>query len=138
MTLGQQLPQGGAKALYDRFQLFKEELPEGTKLLFPNAVCFTVSELQEYLNNMQDMFEERGIPESERCIALMPGKYGDDAPKDHLLNQMTVLLLASRVEANEETGQVTNIQNCVIKEGEFSEPGEPVDDLSYNIGSLHP
>jgi len=61
----------------------------------------------------------------------MPGMYGEDAPKIHLRNKVTTVLVASKAESN-ENGQVTLIENCVLsKEDEFG-------DVSYNVGSLNP
>lgn len=131
MKFGNELPQGDARILFNRFSEFKATLPEEVQSLLPNAVCFTVSEVQEYLDKVSEMFEERSIPEDQRCIALMPGKYGDDAPKEHLRNKVTTVFVASKTESN-DNGQVALIENCVLNEE------TEIEDVSYNVGSLNP
>ena len=112
-------------------------LPEAAQAVIPNAVCFGVTELQEYLTRVETMMEEKGIPRNERGIALMLGKHGSEVPKTHLREKVTVALVASRV-IGDETGRITAIDNCVIKEGEFPEPAKSPDDVSYDIGNGHP
>lgn len=134
--LGGFLKKGEPIELFDRFKELKSELPEEIQSLIPNAVCFGLRELQDYLSIVQEALENRQIPEDERGIALMFGKYGDEVEKKHLANKVTVMLIPSRAAADED-GKVTKIENAVIYEGEFELRG-PVPDIGYNVGSLQP
>jgi len=137
LKLGNDLPEGEAKKLFDRFEEFKTTLPADAQRLIPNAVCFSIDELQGYLSRANEMMETKRIPVEQRGIALMFGKNDESAEKTHLRDKVTVMLVASRVTGDEE-GRITEIGNCVIREGEFPEPGGSPDDVSYDVGSLNP
>ncbi len=135
-SIGSMLPEGEAKILNDRFNELKSTLPEDVQLVIPNAVCYSLKELQGYLGSLKVMFEESGIPEEQRGVAMMLGQYDDSVKKEHLRNKVTVMFIASRVESDDQ-GKITKIDNCIIKAGEFDPPGE-VGDVSYDVGSLDP
>lgn len=138
-NLGQQLPQGDAKVLYERFQEFKATLSPEAQEAIPNAVCFSVNELENYLAEVNSMLAAAGVPTNERCIALMPGKYDGNVEKEHLRDKVTTIFIASRA-TGDDTGKVTLLENCVVGSVNDEESGGDGDigDLSYNVGSLNP
>lgn len=133
---GELLPKGKAKELYERYLVFKSTLPPSAQPAIPDAVCFTISELELYLSEANSLLAAAGVPQSQRCVALMPGKYGSEASKPHLNNKTTVMFIASRAEGD-ETGKVTLLENCVVG-NEGDDNGNPIGDLSYNVGDLYP
>lgn len=137
VKFGNDLPEGEAKNLFERFEELKTTLPEEAQRVIPDAICYGIEELQEYLSRVNEMLESKSIPVEQRGIALMLGKNDESAEKPHLRDKVTVLLVASRIIGNDE-GRITAIDNCVIREGEFPDPEGAPDDVTYDAGSLYP
>lgn len=134
---GQQLPVGEAKKLFERFEAFRSSLPEAAQQLLPNAVCYNLNSLQQYLGRVKEMLTEKGIPEDQQSIAMFFGKHNDAVKESHLRDKCTTVLVAAASTSNDE-GRITAIDCCVLKQGEFPAPGESPDDLSFDLGSLNP
>jgi hypothetical protein len=129
--MGASISDEQARDMFSRFNDLKDTMDTPTKAAFPDLACFTVQELKDYIASAETFFEENNIPEAERGIALMFGRHPNSG-KSHLQNMATVMLVGSSFTANDETGQVTNIDNAVLNSSSV------LQNVSYDQGALSP
>lgn len=114
---------------------------------FPNAVCFTITELRQYLDSAEKTINAGGaVPANEAGIAIMPAFEN---------NKVTFMLVATRFTEDRSIQQVLSINNPVtgifgvgagnnkVKKLKKSLPSDPppdppVGDDSYENGSHWP
>ncbi len=114
---------------------------------FPDAVCFTITELRTYLDSAEKTINAGGpVPPDQAGIAIMPGAVN---------GKITFMLVATRFTSDRNLQQVLSINNPVT--GIFGktqskvmmkkamaaagDPGDgdpPVGDDSYDNGALWP
>lgn len=104
---GQVLPPGKALEQYTKFN------NQYGNPNFPQAVVFTVDELQTYLERANSMFDEQGVQANERGISLCYGIQLVDPAKENY-NKPTLMLVATQFKEDAlHPGKVEGINNPV-------------------------
>ena len=141
------LPKGEAFAMKRAFNTRLSNAGATNQLRFPDAVCFTISELRAFLDSAEKTINAGGpVPANETGIAVMPG-YRNDKP--------TFMLVATRFTQDRNIQQVLSINNPVtgifdagsgnmkvkkLKKSLMADPppNPPVGDDAYDNGSVWP
>lgn len=141
------LPKGEAFALKRAFDIRLTNAGATNQLRFPDAVCFTISELRAFLDSAEKTINAGGpVPANETGIAIMPA-YKNDKP--------TFMLVATRFTQDRNIQQVLTINNPVtgifgatagnrkvksLKKSLTADPppNPPVGDDAYDNGSVWP
>lgn len=113
---------------------FKDRLGDCENLsLFPCAVCYSISELRDFLGKAELSFPD-GISQEDQGIALLMGiKNTSDA--GHAQNRVTVMLVASAFTEDTADRRVTSISNFILGDRGY---GVAVNGKVYDSGSLWP
>jgi len=84
--------------------------------VFSEAVCFSIENLQEVLNQAKGYLDKLGVSSDAQNIAFY-NIINDNTARvpAHLRNKPSIMLVGSKVEADEVTGEVKLIENELTK-----------------------
>ena len=110
--------------------------------VFPEAICYSLGELREFIDNAEKNLIAAGVNYNERGIAIILGI--SSGIRQHTDNRVTAMLVATQFTEDAVTGTVTTISNPTngphkreaLRSVERTDT--PIDDFAYDTGSMWP